>query len=206
MSFFVTFEGIEGSGKTTQVRYLESYLRKRGFKVVKTREPGGTDLGEKVRSILLNGRLKISPYAELFLVIAQRIQHIEEVILPSLNQGKMVLCDRFTDATLAYQGYGRGIDLNLINYLNTIATRNLKPHLTFLLDCNVDSSLRRKRTQNRFENEKKEFHEKVRNGYLEIARSEPERFVVLDGAKDKHILKEEIRCLIDERLKKYGIF
>lgn len=210
MPFFVTFEGIEGSGKTTQIGYLETYLKQKGFKVVRTREPGGTRLGERLRNVLLKEKLEISPYAELFLIMAQRAQHMEEVILPSLNEGKFVLCDRFIDATVAYQGYGRGIDLDLIKYLNQIVTRNVKPHLTLLLDCDVDASLGRKARvgeirKDRFEREEKEFHERVRRGYLEIAASEPERIVILDGTKQRTVLKREAISAVQKILIAHGI-
>ncbi len=206
MSLFITFEGIEGSGKTTQIKYLEAHLRKKGFRVVLTREPGGTYLGEKLRSLLLKGKVKIWPYAELFLILAQRAQHVEEVIVPSLSEGKLVLCDRFSDATLAYQGYGRGIDLNLVKNLNNIATKNVRPHLTFLIDCDVDLSLKRRgKGRDRFEREEREFHERVRNGYLSIASSEPDRIKVIDGNKKKEALKREIIATVEEIILRHGI-
>lgn len=205
MSILITFEGIEGAGKTTQIRYLESYLRKKGFEVLRTREPGGTPLGEKLRKILFDEKLNISPLSELLLILAQRAQHVEEIILPALKEKKIVLCDRFSDATLAYQGYGRGINLELINHLNTIATKGLMPHLTFLLDCDVKIGLKRKGVKNRFERENREFHEIVRKGYLEIASLYPERIKVLDGSKKKKVLRKETIRVSEEILSKYGI-
>ena len=210
MSLFITFEGIEGSGKTTQIRYLEAYFKEKGLLVIRTREPGGTPLGERIRRLLLKDSFNISPYAELFLIMAQRSQHMEEIILPALKKGKFVLCDRFIDATVAYQGYGRGIDLNLIRHLNAISTKNVKPHLTFLLDCDVEMSLRRKEKKraekrDRFEREEVEFHEKVRKGYLEIAASEPERIHVLQGSKDMGTLREETKRVVEKLLSLHGI-
>lgn len=206
MSLFITFEGVEGSGKSTQIRYLKRYLEGKGFEVVKTREPGGTKLGEKIRKILLNRSLPISVLSELFLILAQRAEHVERVIKPSIENGKIVICDRFSDATLAYQGYGRGVDLGLVEYLNKIILGDLLPHLTILIDCDVDVSLRRKsQKSDRFEILEKEFHKRVREGYLRIAKSHPERVKVLDGRKEKEELKREIRRLIDELLEAHGL-
>ncbi|MCX7858117.1 MAG: dTMP kinase [Deltaproteobacteria bacterium] len=210
MPLFVSFEGIEGSGKTTQFEYLAGYLKNKGFNVVKTREPGGSRLGERVRAMLLKEEINISPQAELFLIMAQRAQHVEEVILPALSQGKFVICDRFIDATVAYQGYGRGLDLELIRYLNGIVTRNVTPHLTILLDCDIETGLKRKGgirggLKDRFEKEQRDFHERVRKGYLEIAACEKGRVRVIDGNREKNLVREEVIRSIEEILANYGI-
>jgi len=136
---FITFEGGDGSGKTTQLKALESHLRARGKSCLSTREPGGTSLGDLIRQVLLEvGKQPITSPTELFLYLADRAQHIHEVIIPALEQGKIVLCDRHTDSTLAYQGYGRGIDLGLLRSLNDIASQGIKPDLTLLFDCPVE--------------------------------------------------------------------
>ena len=141
---FITFEGGDGSGKTTQLKALESYLAARGKSCLSTREPGGTSLGEHIRQVLLEvGQQPITSATELFLYLADRAQHIHEVIIPALDQGKIVLCDRHTDSTLAYQGYGRGIDLGLLRSLNDIASQGIKPDLTLLFDCPVEIGLSR---------------------------------------------------------------
>lgn len=195
MGWFITFEGIEGCGKTTQIKRLATELENQGHSVRVTREPGGCPIADQIRSILLDGGNRaMTPLAELLLYAAARAQHIAEVIAPALAAGQVVLCDRFTDATLAYQGYARGLDLKLVNDLNTLATTGIKPDLTILLDCPVEIGLGRATTpvnahgikEERFELESLAFHQRVRNGYLEIARQEPERLCVLpaDGTVD----------------------
>ena len=173
MSQFVTFEGGDGTGKTTQIRALENYLSARGRVCLVTREPGGTSLGRLIREVLLQvGEREIAPSTELFLYLADRAQHVQEVIAPALKAKKIVLCDRFTDSTLAYQGYGRGIDLAQLKGFNAVADGGVRPNLTFLLDCPVALGLARtgerqvqagQARQDRFEREKREFHEKVRS-------------------------------------------
>src|SRR5512137_2512190 len=140
----VTFEGVEGSGKTTQADLLYIYLKKKGYNVIKTREPGGTGLGEALRDVLLRRDMRVFPLAELLVFMAVRAQHMEEVISPALAEGHIVLCDRFVDATYAYQGYGRSIDLGIIETFNRLVTKGVRPNLTILLDCEVERALRRK--------------------------------------------------------------
>jgi len=210
----ITFEGGDGTGKTTQVRALESYLHGRGCVCLATREPGGTALGELIRKVLLEvGDHEIASSTELFLYLADRSQHVHEIIRPAINAGKVVLCDRFTDSTLAYQGYGRGIDLAWLRQLNNAASGTVRPDLTLLLDCPVDVGLARtarrqaqsaasKPQEDRFEREKIEFHEKVRAGFLDMARNEPLRFRVIDASKTVEEIAATIRRIIDQELEK----
>jgi dTMP kinase len=201
LSLFITFEGIEGCGKTTQIGHLTSFLKNSHRPFILTREPGGTEVGEKIRQILLSSEnAGIEPMAELFLYVADRIQHYHQVIAPALREGKVVLCDRFADATTVYQGYGRGLDLTWIEELHARALKNVKPDLTFLLDLPVEVGLRRawrrlredQTKEDRFEKEALEFHQRVREGYLTLACKEPKRFIILDGMKDEKILHQEI--------------
>jgi dTMP kinase len=189
----ITFEGIDGCGKSTQMRLLEQYLTERGDAVVSTREPGGTELGRKVRSALLDGGAgSVEPLAELLLYAADRAQHVRRVILPALAEGKVVLSDRFYDATTVYQGYARGFDLELVNQLNELATGGLKPDLTLLFDLDVATGLKRTMRRgdgtdvaagpDRLDQEPVEFHERVRKAYLEIAAREPQRFRIIPSA------------------------
>ena len=184
MSLFITFEGAEGCGKSTQARALWQRLIRRGIPAVLTHEPGGTALGNRLRYVLKR-RLqdKISAMAELFLFAACRIQIINEVIRPGLEQGKVVICDRFSDSTIAYQGYGRGLNLETIEEINNLATEGIKPQLTILLDIPARKGLSRKgsRSSDRFEAENIIFHRKVRDGYLTLAAEELERWLVIDG-------------------------
>ena len=180
---FITFEGADGCGKTTQLNRLADYLTP-AKAVIKTREPGAKGLGEKLREILLNYDGEIAPRCESFLFLADRAQHIEQIVKPAINDGKIVLCDRHTDSTVAYQGYGRGLDLNEINYLNNLATGGLKPDLTVVFDVDIETSMTRVGTEkDRMETAGIEFFNRVRNGYLEIAKQEPERVKVLNAAK-----------------------
>jgi dTMP kinase len=193
MRKLITFEGIDGCGKSTQMRLLEQYLTERGVAVVSTREPGGTELGRKVRSALLDGgKGSVEPLAELLLYAADRAQHVQQVIMPALAEGKVVLSDRFYDATTVYQGYARGFDLKLVNQLNELATGGLKPDLTLLFDLDAETGLKRTWRRgdeaglaarpDRLDQEPVEFHERVRNAYLEIAAREPQRFRVIPAA------------------------
>jgi dTMP kinase len=211
MMRFITFEGGDGSGKTTQLKALESYLAARGKSCLSTREPGGTSLGEHIRQVLLEvGQQPITSATELFLYLADRAQHIHEVIIPALDQGKIVLCDRHTDSTLAYQGYGRGIDLGLLRSLNDIASQGIKPDLTLLFDCPVEIGLSRTaqrqstaasgRSEDRFEREKIEFHERIRVGFLELARAEPDRFRIINAAGSAEEVTQEIKNIIEREL------
>ena len=209
MSFFITFEGIEGCGKTTQIGLLTSFLKSLHRPFLFTREPGGTGVGEQIRQILLSSEnVGIEPMAELYLYAAARVQHLRQVISPALREGKLVICDRFADATLAYQGYGRGMDLAWIEEIHARTMANVKPDLTFLLDLPVEEGLRRalKRMENhsvkedRFEKEALDFHRRVREGYLALARNEPRRIVVLDGMKEEETLHREILTYLPKGL------
>ena len=177
---FITLEGPDGSGKSTQSLLLAQYLKRKGYKVVRTREPGGTSIAEALRRIILNPKNRISKVTEVLLYEAGRAQHTSELIFPALREGKTVICERYTDATLAYQGYGRKLDIRMVKELNWIASSGLKPDLTILLDLDVREGLRRVRKtsgrrMDRMERESIRFHERVRKGYLEIASREPGR-------------------------------
>ena len=184
---FITFEGIDGCGKSTQLRLLASELRVRGVPVVATREPGGTPLGQKLRAALLDVQEQVDPLTELLVFAADRAQHVRKHLLSALAQNQVVLSDRYADATVAYQGAGRGFDPKLIEEIVDLATGGLQPDLTLLFDLSVpESAVRtRKRVQNkrtdRLDKEDAEFHTRVRNAYLEIAKREPERFRVIDA-------------------------
>ena len=208
---FITFEGGDGSGKTTQLKVIENYLRARGRSCLSTREPGGTSLGQLIRQVLLEvGSQSITSPTELFLYLADRAQHMHEVVIPALKQGKIVLCDRHTDSTLAYQGYGRGIDLSLLRSLNDIASEGIRPDLTLLFDCPAEIGLSRTvqrqpqtssgRNEDRFEREKIEFHERVRAGFLELAQAEPNRFRIVDAARSAEEVGQEVKNIIDGEL------
>ncbi len=205
--FFITLEGIEGCGKTTQAKLLAEHLKGKGRHVVLTREPGGTAIGKRIREILLDPESKgINSRAELLLYFADRAQHVAQVIEPALAKGAVVICDRFTDATTAYQGFGRGVNLGLIAALNAAATHGLTPDMTLLLDLPVEQGLRRARKRNgdnnqgregRFEEEPDEFHEKVRQGYLTIASCEADRFKVIDATGTVEEVQEAIRGKVE---------
>lgn len=188
---FITFEGIDGSGKTTQLRILAERLRQTGRTVVEAVEPGGTEIGRQIRAILLDGRnTQLTPRAELLLYFASRAQNVEEVIRPALAAGQIVLCDRFTDSTLVYQGYGRSLGPEVVLALDRIACQGLKPDLTVFVDIDLDESLERARGRNivssssetRLDDESREFHKRVRDAYLALAQQEAHRFIVIDGA------------------------
>ncbi|MBD3184236.1 dTMP kinase [Candidatus Poribacteria bacterium] len=200
---FVTFEGIEGAGKSTQARLLEKYVSELGYPVFLTREPGGTFISEQIRKIILEPQnTKMTEVTELFLYLASRAQHVKEIILPNLNKGVIVICDRFSDATLAYQGYARGLDVDFLKEINKVATDGLEPDLTVLLDMEVKDSLLRKQDQvlNRIDKENFEFHNKVRRGYLEIAKKEPDRVKVVDANSVIDNVHKNITRLIDDLL------
>lgn len=200
---FITFEGIEGSGKSTQAQLVRELLVGMGLDVVLTREPGGSAIGEKIREILLDSSNRgMEAMTELLLYEASRYQHVAEVIIPALDAGKVVVCDRFFDASTAYQGFGRGIKIETVIELNLIATSGLKADLTIVLDLPVEEGLRRLgRSPDRIEGEKVEFHEKVRKGYLKIAQSEPERVRVINAQGTIDETFEQVRSVIEEFLK-----
>ena len=199
---FVTFEGIEGSGKTTQVRALEKHYTKKGLKVFTTREPGGTVLGNELRAVLLRRRTEpLDPLAELFLLEAARAQHVAHVLKKALSENDLVLCDRYADASLAYQGGGRGIDPDFVAQANEHATYGISPDLTILLDMATDVAVQRAMTriskesgipEDRFEREERAFHERIRQTYLDIARREPNRFAVVDAALPPKEIEKKI--------------
>lgn len=194
MSLFITFEGGEGCGKSVQSRALYRRLLRLSIPALLIHEPGGTPLGEKIRRLLKQGKADISPLAELLLFNASRSQLVASVIRPSLKQGKVVICDRFADSTVAYQGYGRGLDLQVVKETNRIATQGLTPDLTILLDVPVEAGLSRKRGKNhdRFEREDIAFHQRVRDGFLKLAAKEPERFLVVNATQPKKKIAEII--------------
>jgi dTMP kinase len=178
---FITLEGTEGSGKTTAIKGIAEVLRSEGHDVLVTREPGGSNIGPKIREILLGGDA-VSPLAELLLFLADRTQHVEQVIRPHLAKGGVVLCDRFRDSTVAYQGYARGFDVALLEQLNDVATLSLKPDLTLLFDLDPEVGLARQTDKDRLDLEPLEFHQKVREGFLEIMKNEPERVIRVDAS------------------------
>ena len=199
---FISFEGIEGTGKSTQAKLLQQSLLGLGYEVILTEEPGGTLISLRIREILLSvDHTNMKPLTELLLYNAARAQHIEEVILPALNRGAVVITDRFTDSTFAYQGYGRGIDLKLLESIDKIATNGLRPDMTMLLDLDVETGLKRNRRINktdRLELEDVEFHKRVRKGYHELAAKEPERIKVLDASVGIEELKIVIARIISD--------
>ena len=201
---FITLEGIEGAGKSTAVDFIEDFLTKEGHDVIKTREPGGTVIGEQIREILLkNENYTLTYDTELLLVFSARAQHIQEVILPALSSGKIILCDRFTDASYAYQGGGRGIDASRINLLEKWVQGDLRPNLTLLFD--LDASIGMQRTKkrsdaDRFEREEINFFEKIRNTYLERAKNEPQRFRIINSASSLENVKEQIVSILKDFL------
>lgn len=199
--YFITFEGADGCGKTTQAKLTGEWLSKENIKNIFTFEPGATDLGKNLRQILLHYEDPVANAAESFLYLADRAQHVETFIKPALFEGQIVLCDRYTDSTLAYQGYGRDSDIEQINYLNNIATGGLKPDLTLIFD--VESDIAQKRVGNekdRLESEGMEFHKKVRGGYLEIAKNEPERIKVIDAGRPIEEVFKDVQKIIRELL------
>ena len=199
----ITFEGVEGSGKTTQARHLAAFLDGRGRRVRLTREPDGTALGQAVRALFEAGAPGPAPLAEMFLFLAARQQHVAEVIRPALEGGAVVVSDRYVDATVAYQGYGRGVDPETIRELNLIATGGVLPDLTILLDLAPALGIRRiaGRAHDSFETLGLDFHERVRQGYLEIARAEKERVAVVGGDQAEAEVRDAIRALVVDRLR-----
>ncbi|MDD5501001.1 MAG: dTMP kinase [Candidatus Omnitrophota bacterium] len=195
---FITFEGSEGCGKSTQSEMLCRYLKSRGQKVVFLREPGGVSLSEKIRRILLDPESRVSPEAETLLYMASRAQTVKEVIAPALSSGKVVICDRFLDSTVAYQGFGLGIDIGFIKTIGKFATCGINPDLTFFLDLPVKKGLEhRLRCKDRIEKRSFKYHQAVRRGYLKMARLEPERIKIVKVLEDKMATQENIRKLTD---------
>ncbi len=202
MSLFITFEGPDGCGKTTQARLLAEYLESRGVPVLLTREPGGTPISEQIRQVLLSTRnLAMRAETEALLFSAARAQIVTELIRPALAAGKIVLCDRYADSTLAYQGYGLGLDLDLLRAITRFATGGLAPDLTFYVDVPAEIGLARRQRgkTNRLDQKDVEYHARVRAGYLELARAEPQRWVVVDGTRSVQVVQREIRArMLDE--------
>ena len=191
MSLFITFEGGEGCGKSTQAKALFRNIRGSGVPVILTQEPGGTPLGREVRQ-WLKGEADSDPIAELLLFNASRVQLVKNVIRPALKEGKVVICDRFYHSTIAYQGYGRGLDFGLIDTINNIATSGLEPNLVIFLDTDVGQALSRKRHKDRFELEDIVFHQRVKQGYLEMSKADPKLWMVIDGALSKSAIEKII--------------
>lgn len=210
---FITFEGGEGAGKTTQIKKLAGYLQSKNKKVVITREPGGTPEAEKIRDLLVQrDGGNWSPEAEVLLLYTARQMHAQDLIKPALKQGKIVVSDRFADSTRAYQSYGHGLPLEYVNNIHAFVLGNMEPDITFLLDIPVEEGLKRSKghlqkskdereqTEDRFEGLDISFHKKLREGFLELAKANPERFVVLDATRDIDTLQETIRKKVDEKL------
>ena len=213
-SVFITIEGCEGCGKTTQSELLKKYLQSKGLTVVLTREPGGSVVAEQVRNILLNPAFKVAPYCELMLYEASRAQHLEDIIKPNLEKGYVVICDRFTDSTIAYQGYARGIDIEIIKELNNVATSGLKPDLTIYLDINPNKGIKKAKTVNkgkltggdRIERESLKFHNNVRKGFLELAKKYPDRIKKIKTNEVIEKTQKDINKEIDKFFKKKKIY
>ena len=202
---FITFEGTEGSGKTTQINHLANKLSDACYSVQNTREPGGSNIGDQIREILLStANEKLSATSELLLYAASRAQHVREIIVPALKNGKIVISDRFSDATVAYQGYGRNLDLVLINHLNQIATDGLAPDITFLLNLPVEIGLQRASISrgklDRIERESLEFHERVQNGYLSIAKEDTNRIKIIDATQPIDVIFNEIWSILKVKI------
>lgn len=198
---FITFEGADGCGKTTQSELVQKYLEEKGMHVVWTREPGAPGLGKKIRELLLYYDGDVAPMCEAFLFLADRAQHIEHTIKPAVEAGKIVVCDRHTDSTIAYQGYGRGEDIEQLKYLNNLATGSIKPDLTFVFDVSTEvAQTRVGNEKDRMESAGIEFHKKVRQGYLEIAKQEPERVKVINADNTIEQVFEDTKKILDEFL------
>jgi dTMP kinase len=203
LSLFITFEGPEGSGKTTQARLLVEYLRARGYPVLYTREPGGTEISEQIRHVILSTRNKaMQSEAEVLLFSAARAQIVAELIRPALAVGKIVICDRYADSTMAYQGYGLGLDLDALRAITRFATGGLVPERTFYVDVPVEVGLARRQRgeMNRLDQKEVAYHTRVRNGYLALIQAEPHRFIVIDGSQTIEQVQQEIRTRMLQEL------
>lgn len=207
---FITVEGIEGSGKTTQLPGIVRWLQDRGFAVTATREPGSTRLGRRIREILLDAAIEgMDPLAELMLYMADRAQHVAKVVRPALDAGGVVVCDRYADATFAYQGFGRGLDMGLLTALHRKVLNDLKPDLTLLFDLPVETGLKRAwaavhagdrdEAQTRFEKEAAVFHHRVRDGYLTLAKADPDRYEIIDAAGDEATVASSVTAVLERR-------
>lgn len=199
--YFITFEGADGCGKTTQIELLDKFLKEKGLKTLVTLEPGASDLGKDLRQILLHYEKPVSDEAEMFMYLADRAQHAQMIIKPALEDKKIVLCDRYTDSTVAYQGYGREGDIEQINILNKIATKGLKSDLTILFD--VESEIAQSRlgkTKDRLESQGMEFHKKVRKGYLELAKQDPQRIKVVNANRTIDKVWQDVQKIVEELL------
>jgi dTMP kinase len=206
--FFITFEGPECAGKTTQIRLLERHLKELGRRCLLTREPGGTEIGEQLRHIVKHHTGRVSDETEVLLFAASRAQHVTTVIRPAVESGTIVICDRFMDSTTAYQGCARALNMDFIARLNRFAVSGCVPDLTILMDLAPEESARRSRERetplgldDRIESETIDFHRKVRNGFLEIARAEPERVKVVDAANPIESVRNEIALLVDDAIR-----
>ena len=196
---FITFEGADGCGKTTQIELLDKYLKNKGHDTLLTREPGAKGLGTKLREILLNYDGVVSSNCESFLFLADRAQHVDCIIKPAINDGKIVLCDRHIDSTVAYQGYGRGLDIKQINYLNNIATGGMKPDLTIIFDIDIETSMQRVgKNKDRMESSGVDFFNRVRNGYLQIAKNEPQRVKVINSSDTIDNINKKVIELVEK--------
>jgi len=198
---FITFEGPEGSGKSTLIRFAGRYFRRKGFSVLMLREPGGTSISEKIRDILLHEKGRFSAESELLLYLAARAELVREKILPGLRRGEVILCDRFHDSTRAYQGYGSGISLNLIDVVGKFVKGGIEPDLTVLLDTDVEKGLKRAGRSDRIEKKSVAFHQRVRRGFLDLARQEPDRIRILGEEPGIRIKEQKLGILLDAFLK-----
>ena len=202
---FITFEGPDGSGKSTQLKMLAAALCEEGREIVTTREPGGTEIGDQIRAVIMNMKNKaMDPRTELLLFNASRAQLVEELIRPSLAAGKIILCDRYADSTMAYQGYGHGLDKDELRRLLNFATGGLKPDLTLLFDISAEAGLKRRQANheewNRMDDYALQFHERVRGGFLELAAADPERWVVIDADRDPGVIHAEVLDIVKRKL------
>lgn len=205
---FITFEGPDGSGKTYQMALLNEYLKAKGFTTLTTREPGGTSIGDQIRAILNNlDNTSMHPRTEILLFQASRAQHVEQVILPHLKLGEIVLCDRFADSTLAYQGYGHKVDLTRLKFIVEFATGGLEPDLTLLLDLDVGEGLQRREKGgdwNRLDAYDLEFHQRVREGYFALMKADMGRWIKIDASQPPDIVQRDIRKAVNIRIGKQG--